>query len=241
MNGNSGASIIVAALVLGVSIVAGALLIRSSLDETVEQLTALTEAVEDSALAAPAAPSRAARPGRPDPNRRYAVATDGAPVRGNPNAKIAIVEFSDFQCPFCGRVTPTLRQVESEYGDDVRIVFKHLPLSIHPKAPAAHAASYAAQKQGKFWEMHDKIFENQRDLAEETFVRYAGELGLDVEQFKKDAASKEAKDAVQKDVAEASKLGVSGTPGFFINGRFLSGAQPFPAFKSLIDAELGRG
>ncbi len=240
MNGNSGASIVVAALILGVSIVAGALLIRSSLDETVVQLASLTEAVGNAPTAAAPSPSRAARPSRPDPSRRYSVSTQGAPVRGNPEAKIAVVEFSDFQCPFCGRVTPTLDQVEREYGDDVRIVFKHLPLSIHPKAPAAHAASWAAHQQGKFWEMHDKIFANQRDLSDDTFVRYAGELGLDLDRFESDRASDDAKDAVAADVAEAGKLGVTGTPGFFINGRFLSGAQPFTSFKSMIDEELGR-
>jgi protein-disulfide isomerase len=240
VNGNTGAPIVVAALILGVSIVAGALLIRSSLDETVSQLAVLTEAVE-SAPAGAAAPSPSrARPSRPDPDRRYTVNTEGSPVRGNADAKIAVIEFSDFQCPFCGRVTPTLDQVEREYGDKVRIVFKHLPLSIHPKALGAHAASWAAHQQGKFWEMHDKIFENQRDLSDETYIRYAGELKIDVDRFKKDLTSDEAKAAVASDVAEASKLGVSGTPGFFINGRFLSGAQPFPSFKSLIDEELGR-
>jgi protein-disulfide isomerase len=240
VNGNSGASIVVAALILGVSIVAGALLIRGSLDETVAQLATLTEAVENAPSAPAPSPSRAARPARPDPSRRYSVNTQGAPVRGNPEAKIAVVEFSDFQCPFCGRVTPTLAQVEREYGDDVRIVFKHLPLSIHPKAPAAHAASWAAHQQGKFWEMHDKIFENQRDLSDEAYLRYATELGLDLDRFTEDLASAEAKAAVAADVAEAGKLGVTGTPGFFINGRFLSGAQPFASFKSMIDEELGR-
>ena len=120
-------------------------------------------------------------------------------------------------------------------------MFKHLPLSIHPKAPAAHQASWAAHQQGKFWEMHDKIFANQRDLSEATYLRYAEELGLDVERFKTDASSAVAKKAVETDVAEAGKLGVTGTPGFFINGRFLSGAQPFSSFKNLIDEELGRG
>ena len=239
MNGNSGTPIVVAALILGVSIVAGALLIQRSLDETVAQLATLTEAVESAPAAAPS-PSRAARPARPDPSRRYSVNTKGSPVRGNPEAKIAVVEFSDFQCPFCGRVTPTLEQVEREYGDDVRIVFKHLPLSIHPKAPAAHAAAWAAHQQGKFWEMHDKIFENQRDLSEEAYTRYAAELGLDMERFEKDLASDAARQAVAADVAEAGTLGVTGTPGFFINGRFLSGAQPFASFKAMIDEELGR-
>jgi protein-disulfide isomerase len=168
------------------------------------------------------------------------VNTAGSPVKGDPKAKLAIVEFSDFQCPFCSRVTPTLKQIEEAYGDQVRIVFKHLPLRIHPKAPAAHAAAEAAHRQGKFWEMHDKIFSDQSGMAPEKYEAYAGELGLDMEQFRSDIASEEIKERVDADSEEASKLGVTGTPAFFVNGRFLSGAQPFSAFKSLIDEELGK-
>jgi protein-disulfide isomerase len=123
----------------------------------------------------------------------------------------------------------------------VRIVFKHLPLRIHPRAPAAHAAAEAAHRQGKFWEMHDRIFENQRELAPEKYVEYAQEMGLDVERFKKDVAAAAVKSRVDGDAQEAEKLGVTGTPAFFVNGKFLSGAQPFDAFKRLIDAELGAG
>jgi protein-disulfide isomerase len=154
---------------------------------------------------------------------------------------VTIVEFSDFQCPFCSRVTPTLDRIKKEYPDDVRIVFKHLPLSIHPKAPAAHAAAEAAGRQGKFWEMHDKIFANQRNMSEEAYVGYAEELGLDVEQFKKDVASEEVKGKVRGDASQAAKLGVSGTPAFFVNGYYLSGAQPFEAFKAKIDEQLDKG
>jgi protein-disulfide isomerase len=89
------------------------------------------------------------------------VSTKDAPVRGDPDAKIAVIEFSDFQCPFCGRAVPLLDQISKTYGNKVKIVFKHLPLSIHPKAPAAHAARRGAHRQGKFWQMHDKIFADQ--------------------------------------------------------------------------------
>ncbi len=116
-----------------------------------------------------------------------------------------------------------------------------MPLPFHKNAPAAHAAAEAAHLQGKFWEMHDKIFANQKDLSPETFVRYAEEIGLDVEKFKKDMASAAVKKRIDEHVARASKVGVTGTPSFFINGRFLSGAQPFGAFKRIIDEELERG
>jgi protein-disulfide isomerase len=120
----------------------------------------------------------------------------------------------------------------------VQVVFKHLPLRIHPKAPAAHAAAIAAGKQGKFWEMHDKIFANQREMSPEKYVEYATELGLNVDQFKADAASPEVKAVMDNDTKEAASLEVTGTPAFFINGRFLSGAQPFPSFQRIIDEEL---
>ncbi len=238
---NSGAPTLVGALILGAAIVAGAFMIQGSIEDATIEIANLREAV-GSAPQAAAAPSRApARAGRPDPNRRYSVNTEGSPVKGNPNAKIAIVEFSDFQCPFCGRVGPTLNRIAKEYGDDVRIVFKHLPLRIHPKAPAAHAASQAAHEQGKFWEMHDKIFANQRALDDATFVAYATELGLDLDKFNADRKSAETKQRLDADTAEAAQLGVTGTPAFFVNGRFISGAQPYETFKALIDQELGRG
>ncbi len=120
----------------------------------------------------------------------------------------------------------------------MRIVFKHMPLSIHPKAPAAHAAAEAAFRQGKFWEMHDKIFEEQRQMSPEKYLEYAAEIGLDVEQFKKDVTSAEVKQRIDADTADARKVGATGTPAFFVNGYFLSGAKPFEAFKEIIDKEL---
>jgi len=113
-----------------------------------------------------------------------------------------------------------------------------MPLAIHDKAPRAHAAGEAANRQGRFWEMHDKIFANPRDLSDEAYLRYAAEIGLDVDRFKQDLDSEAVKDRIDRDTGQAAKVGVTGTPSFFINGRFLSGAQPFGAFKQILDEEL---
>ncbi len=120
-------------------------------------------------------------------------------------------------------------------------MFKHLPLRMHAKAPAAHAAAEAAHRQGKFWEMHDRIFANQRQISPAKYEQWAQEIGLDMERFKRDSASAEVKKRVDDDARQAAGLGVTGTPGFFVNGRFLSGAQPFQSFKVLIDQELDQG
>jgi len=120
----------------------------------------------------------------------------------------------------------------------VQIVFKHMPLSMHSKAMDAHLAAEAANQQGKFWEMHDLIFEFQREMSPAKYLEHAGKIGLDVDRFKKDLVSKKVKARIDLDLAAAAKLGVTGTPAFFVNGRYLSGAQPFNSFKTLIDAEL---
>ena len=122
----------------------------------------------------------------------------------------------------------------------MQLVFKHLPLSMHSKAQAAHEAAEAANQQGKFWEMHDKIFSDQRGMSEAKYLEYATELGLDVEKFKKDLKSPAVLKRIKVDTAQAQKLGVTGTPAFFVNGRFLSGAQPFDSFKRLIDEMLAK-
>jgi protein-disulfide isomerase len=236
--------IVIAALILGASVIAASLLMRSSVDRIGVELATLHAAVSKIDSRPAAAPARAAAPtrtARPDPNRRYTINTKGSPAMGPEDAPVTLVEFSDFQCPFCSRVTPTMDQIKKEYGEQVRIVFKHLPLRIHNKAPAAHAAAEAAHKQGKFWEMHDLIFANQREMAPEKYEEWAAEIGLDVEQFKTDAASNDVKKRVDGDAQEASTLGVTGTPGFFVNGRFLSGARPFDSFKTMIDEELKKG
>jgi protein-disulfide isomerase len=240
--GRNGA-ILIGALLLAGSVVAAAMLVREPLErgatelaEVKGSLSGLEEAVKSAAAPAPRA--AAAPAGRPDPNERYTVTTKGAPAVGPEEAAVSVVAFSDFQCPFCSRAVPTLEQVEEEYGDKVRIVFKHLPLSMHPKAPAAHAAAEAAHRQGKFWEMHDRIFADQREMSPERYVEYATEIGLDIDQFNADVASDEVKKRIEADTSEAARLNVRGTPAFFINGKYLSGAQPFETFKQRIDEEL---
>jgi len=122
----------------------------------------------------------------------------------------------------------------------VRIVWKHLPLDMHKSAMGAHLASVAAEKQGKFWEFHDKLFANQKRLNLDAYKRYARELKLDVARFERDLADLENKKKIDADKAEATAMGVTGTPGFFVNGRYLSGAKPFEEFAKTINAELGR-
>jgi protein-disulfide isomerase len=126
------------------------------------------------------------------------------------------------------------------YPDSVQIVFKHLPLSFHKNAQGAAEAAEAAHQQGKFWQMHDKIFSQQRAMSPAKYLEYAKEIGLDVEKFSKDLKGAVVQGRINKDKQEAAALGVTGTPGFFINGRFLSGAKPFADFKTMIDRELGK-
>ncbi len=188
------------------------------------------------------AEKKAAPAGRPaeDPNKVYTVKIDENKdaMWGSPKAPITIVEFSDFQCPFCNRVVPTIKQLEQDYGDKIRIVFKHNPLPFHKDAPLASQAALAAKEQGKFWEMHDMLFNNQKALTKDDLDKYAQELGLNVEKFKADFESEAIKAQINADKATASDLGATGTPAFFINGRKIKGAQPIENFKKLIDEEL---
>jgi protein-disulfide isomerase len=179
------------------------------------------------------------------PDQIFQVALGDAPTKGEADAKVTVVEFSDFQCPYCGRVIETLQQLEKSYGRDVRWFFKHNPLPMHPDAPYAAKASIAAGRQGKFWEMHDKLFEANNShlagaLSRDKVLEMARALQLDLEKFKRDADSPEVADVVVADQAQAQRLGASGTPSFFINGAKITGAQPLEAFKAAIDAQLKR-
>jgi len=188
------------------------------------------------AAKAPGAPNK---PGAPeDGNTVYKLPVGNASVKGPADAKVTIIEVSDFQCPFCSRVGPTLKQIETEYAGKVRIAFKHNPLPFHQDAPLAAEASLAAGEQGKFWEMHDKLFANQQTLKRENLEAFAGELGLDLGKFKSALDSGKFKAQIEADKKEAANFGARGTPSFFINGRKVRGAQPFPAFKTVIDEEL---
>ncbi len=237
-NGSNSAALVISALIIGSSIVAGSFLVRSAVDRTGAEVSALKTAIE--AAAAPPPRRDVARRAPVDANRRYTVKTEGSPARGNPDAKIALIEFSDFQCPYCSRAVATLDEVSKAYGDKVRVVFKHMPLGNHPKAPAAHAAAEAAHRQGKFWEMHDKIFANQKDMSPEKYREYARAIGLDLARFDRDVADASTKQRIDADAAEAAQLGISGTPAFFVNGRYLAGAVPFEQIKVLLDEDLGK-
>ncbi len=161
-----------------------------------------------------------------------------SPVKGPAGAKITIVEFSDFQCPYCQKGSDVMEQVLKAYPNDVKLAFKHLPLPFHQNAKPAAAASWAANKQGKFWEFHDALFANQNNLTPEFFTQTATKLGLNLEQFKKDSASPEAEAAVKADSDIAQKLGIGGTPAFVVNGVQVNGAYPLEHFKSIIDRLL---
>ncbi len=169
------------------------------------------------------------------------VASSAKPAAmGDANAKVVIHEFSDFQCPFCSRAKGILSQIKQAYGDKVRIEFRHFPLDNHPEAMPASVATVCANEQGKFWELHDKIFDNQREINGENIQKWAKELGLDMAKFDACKSGSEAQGIVTADMEEGRKAGVSSTPTFIVNGRLIAGAQPFEQFKSIIDAELSK-
>ena len=153
-------------------------------------------------------------------------------------AKVIIEEYSDFQCPFCGRAVPVVKQIKEEYGGDISIMYKHFPLPNHQFAQKAAEASECARDQEKFWEYHDKLFENQKELAVSDLKTYASDIGLDIEQFNECLDSGMKKDIVTRDLLDGQKKGVEGTPTFLINGIKLVGAQSFLEFKKVIDKEL---
>jgi protein-disulfide isomerase len=177
------------------------------------------------------------------------IALTGEPMRGNPNASVTIVEYSDFQCPFCGRAYHTLEdQVLKEYGDKVRLVFKNFPLSsIHPWADGAALASECARTQSPaaFWKMYDFLFQNQATITPANLKEQAEgvirDAGLDVSAFDACYDNRNALDAVKADQQEANALGVRSTPTFFINGRRLEGAVPYENFKTVLDQALNPG
>jgi protein-disulfide isomerase len=171
---------------------------------------------------------------------RVAVDTGTGPVRGNPKAPVTIIEFSDFQCPFCVRARPTVNRVRETYGAKVRFVFRHFPLDFHAQAEKAGEAAACAGDQGRFWEMHDLLWANTAKLQVADLKAHAATLGLDVAAFGQCLDSGRHGGLVARDAEAGQGYGVSGTPAFFVNGRPLVGAQPFEAFAQVIDDELQR-
>jgi protein-disulfide isomerase len=170
---------------------------------------------------------------------RVQVGIDPTRVRGNLKAKVMIVEFSDFQCPFCGQVQGTLKNVLAKHDGTVALAFRDLPVSqIHPQAMSAAQAARCAGEQGKFWEYHDLLFADQAGLDKPGLVTKAKKLQLDEKQFDSCISGEKYKAQIQQDSQEGMRAGVSGTPGFFVNGVFLSGAQPEATFDKLIEEQL---
>jgi protein-disulfide isomerase len=170
----------------------------------------------------------------------FRVPIGDSPQRGRADALVTIVEFADFQCPFCKRVRETLGQLERDRGDRIRIVFKHNPLPFHPNAMPAAEASLAAEAQGKFWQMEEVLFENQTALGRADLERYAARIGLDLGRFRRDLDGHAHRARIEADQRLASDLGARGTPTFFVNGRLLRGAQPFESFALVVDREAER-
>lgn len=171
---------------------------------------------------------------------RYDVPVDDDPVYGPADAPITIIEFSDFQCPYCQRwhvqVWP---KIQAAYGDKVRLVYRDFPLySIHPEAGPAAEAANCANEQGKFWEFHDLLFSGELTLGREAYLAYAERLGLKMQQFTTCLDERRYQGEVEDDYAYAVDLGINSTPTFFINGIALLGAQPFEVFRQVIELEL---
>lgn len=162
----------------------------------------------------------------------------GRSMKGNPNALVTIVEFSDYECPYCSKVEPTIARILQDYPNDVRVIFTHNPLEMHKNAPLAAQAAYAAGLQNKFWEMHKLLFANQKRLTRDNILKFAADLKLDQTKFIRDLDAPSTVQIVENNKAEAKKFGFRGTPAFLVNNQPLSGAQPYENFKKAIDEEL---
>jgi protein-disulfide isomerase len=163
------------------------------------------------------------------------------PSQGPDDAVVTIIEFSDFQCPYCARVVPTIDRILKKYPTQVRFVFRHLPLTqIHPRAQAAAEASACADNQGNFWDYHDLVFANNKAVSDEDLEDHASELGLDMEAFRQCVQNRETQQLVEADIAAGKSLRITGTPSFVINGLPFHGARGIKEFKEIIDEEIAR-
>lgn len=166
--------------------------------------------------------------------------------KGATNPTVTLVEYSDFQCPACAQYYPMVKQLASEFPDDLQVVYRHYPLvQIHKNAQSAAYAAEAAGKQGKFWDMHDMLFNTQNvwsplENPNEQFEKYAQSLGLNIDTFKADSASKEVRDRVQRDVSGANSMNIGGTPSFFLDGTYIQNPASYESFKKLVEDRIGQ-
>ncbi|HWN70208.1 MAG TPA: DsbA family protein [Haliangium sp.] len=216
----------------------------SKLDAKLDDIVARLDKMEKDLQARPVGAARGQQPRQrmePDPTKVYAVPIEGAPTKGPEHAKVTLVEAFEYACPFCERVNGTIEQLQKDYGNDLKIVYKHFV--VHPDVATVPAqAACAAHKQGKHEAMSkliwEKGFKAGRNLARDNMDKLASEAGLDMNRYKADIDGEECKKVIQQDQAQMSAVGVQGTPAFYINGRYLSGAQPIDNFKRIIDEEL---
>jgi len=166
---------------------------------------------------------------------------EGAPFKGPATAPVTIVEFQDFHCPFCQRVQPTLLQLAARYGDRIRLVYRDFPIdSLHPQARSAHEAARCANAQGRFWAYHNALYSKSPKATPEDLKAIAKQIDVEMEAFDACLNARTYRTAVQKDIDEGTRVGVTGTPTFFINGRVISGAEPLESFTRIVDEELAR-
>jgi protein-disulfide isomerase len=204
---------------------------------TQKEIIAKLDKIEKDIAARPAAPAAAQRP-QVDPNKVYEIPVGNSAVRGPKDAPVTIVMFSDFQCPFCGQAAPIAEDVLKAYPNDVNFVMKQFPLrQIHPNADPAARAALAAGRQGKFWEMHDELYKNNKNLSPETIKGIAEKLGLNMKKFEADETSDDVKKQVDDELALGAKVDVRGTPSFFVNGKVAQN-RTLEGFKAQIDTEL---
>jgi len=163
---------------------------------------------------------------------------EGAPSEGPANARITLVEFSDFECPYCSQAAAEVKNALAAYPKDIRLFYKQFPLETHPHAELAARASLAALNQGKFWPMHDKLFANSRKLTRENILAWAQELGMDTTRFTADLTSQKSKGVIDSDLKDGLDAGVTGTPSFYINGKHYNGPFNMAALKPILDEEL---
>lgn len=174
------------------------------------------------------------------PKMQVAVDVGSAPIYGKPGAPITVIEFSDFQCPFCSKAADTVVELKKKYGSKIRLAFRHFPLPMHQEARPAAEASLCMNDQSadKFWKFHDVAFKNQGKLDKASLEKYAKDAGADMTKYGECITSKKFADAVQKDIEYGEKIGVRSTPTFFVNGQLVSGAVPIETFSEIIEEEL---
>jgi protein-disulfide isomerase len=171
---------------------------------------------------------------------RAVVAVDPKRVRGPANAPVTVVEFSDFQCPYCGAAEDTLHQLTLKYPVQIRLAYRDFPLDFHPRSRPAAEASRCALAQGKYWQYHDLLFANQQHLEDGDLSKFAGQLGMDLRSFNECLTRKTYADDIRHDVEDGEKLGTTGTPEFFVNGIAVHGAVSLDELSRIVDAELAR-